>query len=178
MAGELCTLCLAIWLIDPCRNLDLCGSNTFTKFQVLKGSSFSYVSEWNPGLFLSCRALKKFRFSLLIQINPEKGFCPSRCYDKMEQTNHIRPYLTLFCFRLCLFSQSWCTARLNILLCAHAMVNLYLFSIRSIVYRKTSSGHQACGIMVLLVFSSVTSLLLKVFTPRSGAAEGKVVCIH
>lgn len=131
---------LAYWSYITCRNLDLCGSSTFTKFQVLKGSSFSYVSEWNHGLFLSCRALKKkkkSRFPLLIQRKPEKGFYPSRCCGKIEQTNHVRPYLTWVWFRLCLFSQSWHTAR-----CARGMVSLYLFSIRNIVYRKPSSGHR------------------------------------
>ena len=106
--------------------------------------AFEYLvqDQKHPGLFLSCRVLKWFRFSLLIQRNSEKGFCPGRYYDEIEQTNHVRPYLTLFWFRLCLSYCSWCTARLNIILHAHATVNLYLFSIRRVVSGKSSNGHQ------------------------------------
>lgn len=64
---------LAYWSYITCRNLDLCGSSTFTKFQVLKGSSFSYVSEWNHGLFLSCRALKKKKKKQIPSVNSKKA---------------------------------------------------------------------------------------------------------
>lgn len=96
----------------------------------------------HPRLLPSRRVLKWFRFSVLIQRNSEKGFCPGRCYDEMEQTNHIRPYLTLFWFRLHLSSWSWCTAKLNIISHARATVSLSLFSIRSVVSGKSGSGHQ------------------------------------
>lgn len=97
----------------------------------------------HSGHYLSCRVLKWRKFCLLIQRHLEKGFCPGNYYDGMEQTNHVRPYLTLCWFRHCL-SHSWCNARWNILLHVRATMSLYLFTVRSDASRKSRSGYQDC----------------------------------